>query len=53
MKQLENENHLLVIIILLLVVAAFVVGDSNSRNSGRSGGAIEANGASQSTLLGH
>jgi len=52
-KQLENENHLLLIIILLLAVAAFVVGDSNSRNSARSGETIEASSASQSSILGH
>ncbi|PKL50595.1 MAG: hypothetical protein CVV42_02400 [Candidatus Riflebacteria bacterium HGW-Riflebacteria-2] len=52
-KQLENENHLLLIIILLLAVAAFVVGDSNNRSSEKSGGTVEANGASQSIILGH
>jgi len=52
-KQLENENHLLLIIILLLAVAAFVVGESNSRNSGRSGETIESGSASHSQILGH
>ncbi|KAF1080468.1 MAG: hypothetical protein GQF41_3292 [Candidatus Rifleibacterium amylolyticum] len=52
-KQLENENHLLLIIILLLAVAAFIVGDSNTRSSARSGETIEASSASQSSILGH
>jgi len=52
-KQLENENHLLLIIILLLTVAAFVVGESNSRISGKSGVTLQATGATQSTILGH
>ncbi|NLF95945.1 MAG: hypothetical protein GX569_04340 [Candidatus Riflebacteria bacterium] len=50
---MENENHLLLIIILLLAVAAFIVGDSNTRSSARSGETIEASSASQSSILGH
>ena len=54
-KQLENENHLLFIIILLLTVAAFVVGESNSRISDKSGVKLQTTGTgtTQSTILGH